>query len=169
MGSILRGLAVYFFLLILFRVLGKRSLSQITTFDAVLLLIISEAIQQALIDNDNSMTNAFLVVTTLLAMNHVMQLITVRSQAADKVFNDVPLLLIEDGHVLQDRLKKIRVSEDDILEQGREMFGIERMEQIKYAVLERGGAITVIPRWINWANPGARMEEQGGQAAARSQ
>ncbi len=165
MGSILRGLAVYFFLLILFRVLGKRSLSQITTFDAVLLLIISEAIQQALIDNDNSMTNAFLVVTTLLGMNHVMQLITVRSQAADKLFNDVPLLLIDDGRVLQDRLKKIRVSEDDILEQGREMFGLERMEQIKYAVLERGGHITVIPRRVSWAPAPASDGEQTAQPA----
>ena len=165
MGSILRGLAVYFFLLILFRVLGKRSLSQITTFDAVLLLIISEAIQQALIDNDNSMTNAFLLVTTLLAMNHIMQLITVRSQAADKVFNDVPLLLIEDGRVLQDRLKKIRVSEDDILEQGREMFGLERMEQIKYAVLERGDHITVIPKHVSWAAPPASDGEPAAQPA----
>ncbi|HSH77419.1 MAG TPA: YetF domain-containing protein [Herpetosiphonaceae bacterium] len=165
MGSILRGLAVYFFLLILFRVLGKRSLSQITTFDAVLLLIISEAIQQALIDNDNSMTNAFLVVTTLLGMNHVMQLITVRSQAADKLFNDVPLLLIDDGRVLQDRLKKIRVSEDDILEQGREMFGLERMEQIKYAVLERGGHITVIPRRVSWAAPPVSDGEEAIQPA----
>ena len=156
MSSILRGLAVYFFLLLLFRLLGKRSLAQITTFDAVLLLIISEATQQAMIDNDNSMTNAFLLILTLLGTNYLMQLLNIRSQTVDKVLNDVPLLLVENGRVLHEPMKRVRVSEDDILEQGRAQLGLERMEQIKYAVLERGGTITVIPYEVGWAAPHAR-------------
>ncbi len=155
MSSILRGLAVYFFLLLLFRLLGKRSLAQITTFDAVLLLIISEATQQAMIDNDNSMTNAFLLILTLLGTNYLMQLLNIRSQTVDKILNDVPLLLIENGRVLHEPMKRVRVSEDDILEQGRAQLGLERMDQIKYAVLERGGTITVIPYGVGWTAPPA--------------
>jgi uncharacterized membrane protein YcaP (DUF421 family) len=64
MDSVLRALAVYAVLLLVFRIAGKRSLAQITTFDAVLLLIISEAVQQALVDGDESMSNAFLLGST---------------------------------------------------------------------------------------------------------
>lgn len=146
MGSIVRALAVYGFLLLIFRITGKRSLAQVTTFDAVLLLIISEAIQQALIDGDESMSNAFLLVVALLGADVVMSVIAVRSKRVDKLLNDVPLLLIEDGTMHQHRMKKARVTADDILERARELRGIERFDQIKYAVLERSGAVTIVPR-----------------------
>ncbi len=153
MDSIIRALATYFFLLLVFRVSGKRSLADITTFDAVVLLIISESIQQALIDGDESMTNAFLLVLTLIGINVLMQWLSVRSPKLDNLLNDAPLVLIEDGRVLHDRLRRVRVTEDDILEQGRALLGVERMDQIKYAVLERSGGITVIPKRVSWANP----------------
>ncbi len=155
MDSIVRGLAVYVVLLLIFRISGKRSLAQITTFDVVLLLIISEAVQQALVDNDNSMTNALYLVLTLLGADVVMSVITLRWRKLDSFVNDVPLVLIENGRVLQEPLKKARVSEDDILERARLLHGVERMEQIKYAVLERGGEISVIPWYVSWANPDA--------------
>ncbi len=142
MDSIIRGLAVYVVLLLIFRISGKRSLAQITTFDVVLLLIISEAVQQALVDNDNSMTNALYLVLTLLGADVVMSVITLRWRKLDSFVNDVPLVLIENGRVLQEPLKKARVSEDDIMERARLLHGVERMEQIKYAVLERGGEIS---------------------------
>ena len=66
MDSVLRGLLVYFFLLIVFRISGKRTLSQTTSFDFVLLLIISETTQQAMVDNDHSITNGFLLIMTLI-------------------------------------------------------------------------------------------------------
>ncbi len=69
--------------------------------------------------------------------------------------DDVPLVLVEDGRPLQDRMSKARVSEDDVLERARELRGLERMDQIKYAVLERSGSITVIPREVGWAIPPA--------------
>ena len=153
MDSILRGLVVYLILMVLFRLAGKRSLAQITTFDAVLLLIISEAIQQALLDGDESMTNAFLVVVTLVGMDVLLGWWAVRSQTVDKLLNDVPLLLVEEGQVHHDRMPKSRVSEDDILEQARGRLGVERMDQIKYAVLERSGGISIVPKEVAWATP----------------
>lgn len=146
MDSVIRASLVYFFLLLVFRVAGKRTLAEITTFDAIVLLIISEAIQQALIDSDSSMTNAFLVVLTLIALDIAMSLVTWRSQKADKLLNDVPLLLIEDGYLYEDRMRKVRVSKDDIMERARELRGVERLDQIKHAVMERSGNITVIPK-----------------------
>ncbi len=145
MDSVLRAVAVYAFLLLIFRFTGKRSLAQITTFDGVILLIISEAVQQALIDNDHSMINAFLLVVTLLGADVVMSLVSIRSNRVDKALNDVPLILIEDGNMHGDRMMKARVTADDILEQARQLRGVERLDQIKYAVLERSGSVTVIP------------------------
>lgn len=146
MDSITRGLVVYVVLLLLFRISGKRSLAQITTFDFVLLLIFSEAIQQALIDNDSSMTNALLVIATLLGLDIGLSLVKGKSSLLQKLIDDTPLVLIEDGRLHKDRMKKARVDEDDILQSARQLQGLERLDQIKYAVLERSGGITVVPK-----------------------
>lgn len=151
MVSIARALGTYLFLMVIFRAAGKRSLAEITTFDAILLLIISEAVQQALIDSDNSMTNAFLIVTTLVGADMFLEKIALRHKHIDKLLNGGPLVLVEDGRILKDRLEAVRVAEDDILEQARADHGLERMEQVKYAVLERSGGITIVPRYVPWA------------------
>lgn len=146
MESIVRGAVVYLVLLLVFRITGKRSLAQITTFDAVLLLIIAEAIQQAMVESDNSMTNAFMLVITLLGLDVLFSLLAVRSTKIDKLLNDAPLVLVENGQMLKDRMMKARVGEDDILEEARMLMGVERVDQIKYAVLERNGGISIIPK-----------------------
>jgi uncharacterized membrane protein YcaP (DUF421 family) len=146
MDAVLRSAAIYFVLLLLLRLTGKRSLGQMTTFDFVLLLVIAEATQQGLLGNDFSLTNAFLVILTLVGIDTGLSLLERRSQTVDKLLNGVPLVIVEDGQPLEERMNKARVTADDILEMAREQQGLERMEQIKYAVLERSGGISVIPR-----------------------
>lgn len=119
MDSVLRAAITFVFLLLVFRIAGKRSLAEITTFDAVLVLIISEAIQEALIDGDHSMTNAMLLVITLVGLDVAMQWLGLRSKRVDKLLNGTPVVLLEDGHLHRDRLRDMRVSEDDILEAAR--------------------------------------------------
>lgn len=145
MESILRAVVVYLFLLVLFRLSGKRTLAEVTTFDFVLLLIISEATQQALVGTDNSMTNAFLLVTTLVVLNVLFSEIKQRLKPAERVLDGLPLLIVEHGKPLQDRMQKERVDVDDVLDAAREIHGLEKLEQIKYAVLERNGKISIIP------------------------
>jgi len=146
MDSIIRAAVVYVVLMLLFRIAGKRTLNEITTFDFVLLLIISEATQQAMIDDDNSMTNAMLLVTTLVGLNILISVLKQRFKSVEKLIEDVPLVIVENGKVLKQRMDKNRVDEDDVMEAARELQGLERLEQIKYAVLERGGAISIIPK-----------------------
>ena len=146
MDAVVRGTAVYLFLLLLFRLSGQRALAQITTFDFVLLLIISEATQQALIGNDNSMTHAAILVMTLVALNVVFSLVKQRYKRVENILEDMPLVLVDNGKLLRERMDKVRVDEDDILEAARGCQGLERLDQIKYAVLERNGAITIIAR-----------------------
>lgn len=146
MDAVLRAAAIYFILLLLFRLTGKRSLGQLTTFDFVLLLVIAEATQQGLLGNDFSLTNAFIVIVTLIGIDTGLSLLERRSGTVDKLVNGVPLVIVEDGEPLEDRMNKVRITADDVLQMARATQGIERMEQIKYAVLERGGGISVIPR-----------------------
>ena len=146
MDSIFRAAAVYLFLLLLFRVAGKRSLAQVTTFDLVLGLIISEALQQAMIDGDDSMTNAFLVVTTLVGANILMSLWKQRSEAVERVVDGAPVVIYADGRMLTDRMSRERVDEEDILQAGRQLLGLSSLDQVRYAVVERDGTISVVPK-----------------------
>lgn len=146
MDSVLRAVVIYAILLVLFRITGKRSLAQITTFDFVLLLVIGEATQQALLGDDFSVTNAAVVIVTLLGIDVALSLIKGKSPVIEKLIDDVPLVLVEDGTPLKERLDKARVDEEDILTAARELQGLERMDQIKYAVLERSGGISVVPK-----------------------
>src|SRR5688500_4427552 len=142
MESVIRPALVYLLLLVLLRLTGKRTLAQITSFDFVLLLIISEATQQALIGEDNSMTNAAIVVATLIGLNILMSLLKQRYKWVDRILDDIPLVILADGKLLRDRMNKARVDEDDILDAAREVHGLERLEQIRHAILERDGKIS---------------------------
>src|SRR5688572_30920225 len=144
MDSVLRVVAMYFFLLIVFRLSGKRTLGEANTFDFLLLLVISETTQQAMVDDDHSMTHAFLLILTFVLMNVGFSLWKQRSEKFEKLIDDVPLLIMADGQMLRDRMDKVRVDESDILEVARKERGLERLDQIKYAVLERNGDISVI-------------------------
>lgn len=146
MEPILRGAIVYIVLLLVFRISGNRALAQITTFDFVLLLIISESTQQALLGEDFSLTNAILVIVTMVLMDIGLSLWKHRSKHVDKVIDGVPIVIVEDGQPLKDRMAKERVDEVDVLAAARERQGLERMDQIKYAVLERSGGISIIPK-----------------------
>ena len=146
MDSVLRGAAIYFFLLVLFRLAGKRTLSDVTTFDFVLLLIISEATQQALLGEDFSLTNAFLVILTLIGLDIAISLWQQRWPRLGKWIEGVPLVIVEDGRPLHERMQRSRISEEDVLTAARERQGLARMDQIRYAVLERSGGISIIPK-----------------------
>src|SRR5678816_1003171 len=103
MDSILRGVAVYVFLLLIFRVAGKRTLSQTTTFDLVLLLIISETTQQAMVDDDHSLTNGMLLIMTLVGMTILLSVLKQKFPKLDLALEGAPLILIDQGKLLRDR------------------------------------------------------------------
>lgn len=146
MDSVLRAAAIYIGLLLIMRLSGKRSLAQITTFDFVLLLIIGEATQNALLGQDFSTTNALLVIVTLVSLDIGLSLLKRHSKTIDKLLEDVPLVIVDDGVALKERMAKARVDEADVLSAARHLQGIERLDQIRYAVLERSGGISIIPK-----------------------
>ncbi|RZH69870.1 YetF domain-containing protein, partial [Staphylococcus aureus] len=94
-------------------------------------LIVAEATQQGLVGDDFSVTNAVVVVVTLIGADILVTFLTHRSRVLDRWMNGVPLILIHDGEVIDDRLKKARIDLDDILQQARATQGLERLDQIK--------------------------------------
>jgi uncharacterized membrane protein YcaP (DUF421 family) len=145
MDAVIRGGIMYLVLLLIFRMYGRRTLGQITTFDFVLLLIISEATQQAMVGQDFSLTNAFLVILTLFALDQILSKIKQKSEAANAILEGVPLVLVDDGRLVKRVMDSLQLDEEDILSAARDSHGISRLDQIRYAVLELNGAISIIP------------------------
>lgn len=146
MDSIIRAAVVYGFLVLIFRLAGRRTLSEMGSFDFVMLLVISETLQNALTDQDHSMTNAILLVTTFIFIDVMLSLWKQRSAGAAKVLDGVPTVIVEDGEPLRELMDRARVDEEDVLAAARETQGLERMDQIKFAVLETNGRISIIPK-----------------------
>lgn len=146
MDPVLRTLAVYTFLVVVFRLAGKRTLADITPFDLILLLVVGEAASQGLLGDEHSVTNAVIVVTTLVLVDVTMSLVKRRFPSLGRLAEGVPVLLVDDGELLRDRMHRARVDVDDLLEAARASQGVGTLDEIRYAVLERNGAISIIPR-----------------------
>ena len=145
MDSVLRAAAIYLVLLVLFKIGGRRTLAELTTFDLVLLMVIGEATQQALLGDDFSLINAVLVIVTLIAIDIGFSLIKQRSVWFARVLDGGPTVVVEQGQVLHERLKHARLDEGDILEAARSTQGLVELKQIRFAILERNGKISIIP------------------------
>lgn len=144
-GAILRAALLYLFLLLVFRLAGTRILGRITTFDFVLLLVISETTGQALVA-EGHLTAALLAILTLVGLDICLALAKQRWALLDRWLEGAPLVLVEDGRPIQERMEREQIDANEILCSAREHHGLERMDQIRYAILERSGAISIIPR-----------------------
>lgn len=146
MESVLRAALVYAILLVVFRIAGNRSIGQLTAFDFILLLIISESIEKAMTTNDQSLTNAFLIVITLVGIDIMLSLWKQRSPRAERILDGIPVIVMRGGKLLDDRMKMERVDKDDILVAARERQGLASLDQIEHAVVEAHGGISIIPK-----------------------
>lgn len=144
-GTVLRAGGVYLFLLAVFRVAGRRTLAQVTTFDLILVLIIGDATQQAIIGDDFTMIAGVLAVSTLLVMDVALSWAKHRWPRIDAVVEGLPLPLVTAGRPRREYMDGEGISEDDILVAARETRGLSRFDQIGDAVLEASGGISVLP------------------------
>jgi uncharacterized membrane protein YcaP (DUF421 family) len=146
MESVVRAALTYLVVWLVFRVAGKRCLAQITTFDAVLLLIISETTQAALIAEDNSMTNSLILILTLMGLDVFLSVLKQRFPWLDSIVEGTPTVLVESGQLREECLARERVDRPDILAAARQQQGVGSMADVEHAVLERSGGISIIPK-----------------------
>jgi len=145
-GSVGRATIIYLALLVLFRVAGKRTLSDVTTFDFILLLIISESIQTGLTEPAPALVNSLLLVVTLVSLNILFSLVKQRWARVERITEGHPVLIFSRGQPHRDILAKERVGEEDIMHAARSMHGLTSLDEIEFAILETSGGISVIPR-----------------------
>lgn len=145
MDAVLRAAAVYLMVLVIFRVAGRRTLSELSTFDFVLLLIIGGATEHALLGDDFSLTNSLVVIVSLVIFDVTLSLLKSKSKRLARMIDGEPMIIVEYGRVLEHRIRKARIDEQDILEAARHAQGLERIDQIRFALLEKDGKISIIP------------------------
>lgn len=146
MESVIRGVLIYAILFLIFRIAGKRTLAQTSPFELVLLLIISETTQQAMVDSDHSLTNAVLLIVTLVGVSVLLSVIKHYSPAASKWLEGAPVRVQREGEWDKEVADKARVDEYEVLSAARATQGISRLEEIAEATIENDGKISVVPR-----------------------
>jgi uncharacterized membrane protein YcaP (DUF421 family) len=143
--KILRSGVIYFFLLFAFRLSGKRQLAQLTPFDLVVILIISNVVQNAVIGNDNSLGGGLLGAAVILSLNFLVAELTYRIKSTRRFMEGEPTILVHNGKILKDHLKRERITMED-LEAACRKNGVSNLKKIRFAVLEDNGQISVVPK-----------------------
>lgn len=141
-----RVVAIYGFLLAVFRLAGKRTLAQLTSFDLVLVLVMGDATQQALIGDDFTIGTAIVAVGSLVLLDVGLGFVKTRWATVDRLVDGLPVVLVARGTPLSDRMAREGIDLGDILSAGREQHGLRRLDEIDFAVLERSGGLSIIPR-----------------------
>ncbi|PZU27946.1 MAG: hypothetical protein DI584_07430 [Stenotrophomonas sp.] len=140
---ILRAVIVYVVVLVMVRVAGKRTLGQFTPFDMLLLVLLGNAVQNALLGPDTSLGGGLLLAATLIALNYIVGWITTRSALMEQVIEGEPVVLARHGHVLQKVLQRELVSKADFAKAMRDA-GCDEVDEVDLALLETNGHITII-------------------------
>jgi uncharacterized membrane protein YcaP (DUF421 family) len=145
MDIALRAIALYVFVVFVMRMIGRRELSTLTPFDLVLLIVLGDAIQQGLTQDDYSVTGAVVAVSTLAILQVTTSYISYRVKPFRKILKGEPIILIEDGKLLNQNLRRERLTADDLAEEMRTQE-IAAFDQVQWAILESNGTISFIQK-----------------------
>ena len=141
----LRTALVYVFLVIAIRISGKREVGQMSVLEFIVILIISDAVQNSMVGDNVSVWGGMVAVSTLLVLDFALRTVADRWPRFGKAIKGEPRLLIREGQVMEKALREEGLTTDD-LELALRNHGVERMDQVALAVLETNGSISVVPR-----------------------
>lgn len=142
---VLRAAAVYVVLLVLIRLSGKRTMGQFTPFDMLLIVLLGNAVQNALLGKDTSLAGGILLAATLIALNWALGFVTARSRRAERVIEGEPVVLARNGILYERALKRELVSRADFDEALRQE-GCSDISEVKMALLETNGQISIVAK-----------------------
>jgi len=144
METVLRVILIYLFLIVGLRVIGKREFGQLSAQEFVILMIIPEMVSSALNQNDTSITNALVGTAAIFSLVFLTSTLSQRSRKFEALVSDSAAVLVHRGQPFADVMNKERVSPEEVMAEARKS-GVERFDQIKWAVLESDGSIAIIP------------------------
>lgn len=142
---VLRASAIYVLVMVLMRLSGKRAVGQFTAFDLILLILIGNAVQNGINGGDNSLTGALIMASTLILLNYAVAWLTSRSSRIERLVEGEPVVLARDGKVYRHVLRRELVSDEDFQKALRQS-DVEDLAEVRVALLENNGHITVITR-----------------------
>ncbi|UOE99743.1 DUF421 domain-containing protein [Bdellovibrio reynosensis] len=142
---VLRAWAVYFFLVVILRVLGRRQIGEFSPFDLIVLLLLSDAVQNSLIGGDESLAGGLIVVTTLLLTEYGIGWLTFKFKPVSSIIEGEPKRLIENG-VINEKLRKDEHLSDNDLKEALRAKGVANPKEVLLAMIETNGHITVIKK-----------------------
>jgi uncharacterized membrane protein YcaP (DUF421 family) len=145
MDIVLRALFLYVFVVFLMRVIGRRELSSLSAVDLVLLIVLGDAIQQGLTQDDYSVTGAVIAVSTIASVQVASSYLSFRSRRARRIIEGEPVVVVEDGKLLERNMKRERLTEDELAEEMRQQQ-IASVEDVQWGILESNGTISFIPK-----------------------
>ena len=145
MDIVFRGIAVYGFIYLLTRVVGRRELSSLEPFDLILLIILGDSVQQGLTQDDYSITGAVIAVGTIAGLQVLTSYVSFRFPRLRPVLEGEPIVIIEDGKPIDRNMKRERITLEEVMEEARQQQ-IGSVDQIKWAVLETSGTISFIEK-----------------------
>jgi uncharacterized membrane protein YcaP (DUF421 family) len=143
MDIALRALFLYAFIIFVMRVIGRRELSSLSAVDLVLLIVLGDAIQQGLTQDDYSVTGAVIAVSTIAFVQVGSSYLSFRSRRARTVLEGNPIVVIQDGKLLEDNLKRERLTRDEVAEEMR-MQQIASFDEVKWGIVENNGQISFV-------------------------
>lgn len=139
---VVRGVVVYTFLIILLRMTGKRQIGQLSPFDLVLLLIISNAVQNSMNAGDNSLIGGLISATSLVAINYLLGLLTFKSKKLEDIVEGRPQILVHEGQIFEDIMYDAKLTRQE-LDSTLRQLGFFDLNDVKLAILENNGKVTV--------------------------
>lgn len=140
---VLRGTIIYFFMFIIMRIWGKKHLGEVTAFDFILLLFISEAVQNSLIEDDKSIFGGMIVILTFLLWSTIINKLSYRSRKLEHIFDGSPKVLIKDGVIQEDVRRREEITDQELYKALREE-GVMDLNKVKQATIETNGHISIV-------------------------
>ena len=148
MDIAIRSAVIFFFIFLLMRIVGRRELSTLEPFDLILLVVLGDSVQQAVTQDDYSVTGAFIVVSTIALLQVFMSYLNFRVPLLRQVINGEPIVIVQDGKVIEGNARRERLTPEDIAEAAR-LQQIASLEDVQWAVLETSGEMTFIEKQKN--------------------
>ena len=145
MDIALRGLALYVFVTVVMRVIGRRELSSLAPSDLVLLIVLGDAVQQGLTQDDYSVTGAVVAVSTIAALQVLTSWISFRSSRGRRFLEGEPIVIVQDGTVIERNLRRERMTPDDVAVEMRQQE-IGSFDEVQWAILENNGQMSFIKK-----------------------
>ncbi|HEX3433345.1 MAG TPA: YetF domain-containing protein [Solirubrobacteraceae bacterium] len=145
MDLVIRAAVVFFFVFLVTRVVGRRQLSELEPFDFILLVVVGDLVQQGVTQSDESVTGALIVIATIALLSLLVSWLSFRWRGLRVVTEGEPIVLVQDGRKIERNMRRERITTEDIEEEARQSQ-ITSIADLRWAILERDGQISCIPR-----------------------